>query len=218
MRKGTAISAMSAVALALLTATAAAPAAAASAPRPVPGPDDVTIEIAAAKGSGCAPGTAKAVIRDDHDGFHLEYSDFTARVGGTSKPADARKNCRLSLKVGAPKGFAYAIAQTDHRLGAQLQRGARAGHKESYSFHGDTSPRVSEFSMTGPRGGSWHFTDRVAVEQLIWKPCDQEPTLDINTELRVEPGTSDPAEVSMISLNSDGLNRAIYHFAWRQCK
>ncbi|WP_165964594.1 DUF4360 domain-containing protein [Actinomadura sp. KC216] len=216
MRKGIAISATSAAVLAVLTA-AAVPAAAGPAPRLVPGTDEIKIAIVASDGPGCPPGTARAVLSDDREAFHIEYTDFTVRVGGTAKPTDARKYCRLSVKVYAPQGFTYAIAQTDYRLGVHLQPGARGTHKSSYYFHGSSSPRTTEFAMVGPQGGHWQSTNKVPVDQLVWKPCDQERNIDINTELRVGLGTSDPAEASMITLNSDNGNRTSYHFAWGRC-
>ncbi|MFI0372153.1 DUF4360 domain-containing protein [Actinomadura sp. 1N219] len=214
MRKGSAISALGAAALAVLAAVSPA---AASAPGPVPGPDPIWIEIVAMNGPGCLPGTAKAVLSDDVDAFTITYADFTARAGGASAPADARKICALSLKMNVSLRFTYAISRTDYRLGADLQRGAKATQKAGRYFHGSSWPYVTTFDLAGPRDGEFQVTDLVPEDQLVWKPCHVERNLGITTELRVDLGTSDPSKVSSISMNADGGSRTTYHLAWKLC-
>ncbi|TDD34089.1 DUF4360 domain-containing protein [Actinomadura sp. KC06] len=192
----------------------AAPAAA-SAGRPVPGPDGVTIEIANISGSGCPPGTAEVVVADDNETFTIGYSDFTARVGGASQPADARKLCQLSLKVNSP-GFTYAISQTDYRISADLRPGAKAVQKSSHHLQSPPA-RITTLDLVGPQNGDFQTTDRIPPDQLVWKRCGLERNLGVGAELRADTGTSDPSEVSSISMNAADGDRATYHFAWKQC-
>ncbi|TMQ92951.1 DUF4360 domain-containing protein [Actinomadura soli] len=215
MRKGIAISASGAAALAVLAT--AFPAVAASAPRPVPGPGGVTIEIANMSGSGCRPGTAEAVLSADRETFTIAYSGFTARVGGASAPTDARKVCQISLKVNVPPRFTYAISEVQYRLGADLQPGAKAAQRSGHHLQGGPPATITTVNLAGPQNDDFQVVVRTPVERLVWKPCDLERDLGVNTELRADLGTSDPSKVSSISMNADGGNRTRYHFAWKQC-
>ncbi|TDB99238.1 DUF4360 domain-containing protein [Actinomadura sp. 7K534] len=214
MRKGIAISA--AVALAA-TAALAAPADAAV-PRRVPGPDGVTIEIATVNGSGCPEGTAAVAVSDDKEAFTVTYSDYMAVTGGSSSPTEFRKNCQINMKVHVPQGFTYAIASADYRGFAFLQPGATAMERASYYFQGMPQTSAVSHTLAGEYIDNWQFTDENDVAQLVYKPCGEERNFNINTELRVFRGSSDPAKTSFISMDStDGSIQTTYHFAWMTC-
>ncbi|TDD96433.1 DUF4360 domain-containing protein [Actinomadura rubrisoli] len=216
MRKGIAISA-AAAALAM-TAASVAPAAAASEQLLSRGPIGVTIEIATVNGSGCPPKSAAVALSKDNEAFTVTYSKYTAQTGGASSPPDARKNCQINMTVHVPQGYTYAIASTDYRGYASLQAGANATQLASYYFQGDPSTRQYSHSLNGPYGKSWQSTDKVNVSQLVWKPCGEERNFNINTELRVDQGTSIPSKVSLITMDStDNTIKTTYHYAWKPC-
>ncbi|MUN38875.1 DUF4360 domain-containing protein [Actinomadura litoris] len=211
MRKGTAISA---AALATLAATVA-PANAWASPS---GPTKVTISVASVNGSGCPTKTASVVVSPDNTAFTVAYSQYTAQAGGNSSPTDGRKNCQISLIVHVPGGFTYAIAATDHRGYASLQSGAIASQKASYYFQGLPTTTPIEHPIPAALKGNWQFGDKIPVPQLIYLPCGAERAFNINTELRVEVGDSDPSKVSFVSMDStDGDITTTYHFAWEKC-
>ncbi|MGP4022663.1 DUF4360 domain-containing protein [Actinomadura sp. 3N407] len=214
MRKGIAISAAAALALAAVTA---APASASGSFR-VPGPDGVTIEIATVNGSGCPEGTAAVAVSDDKEAFTVTYSDYMAVTGGSSSPTEFRKNCQINMKVHVPQGFTYAIASADYRGFAFLQPGATAMEKASYYFQGMPQTSAISHTLEGEYADNWQFTDENDVAQLVFKPCGEERNFNINTELRVLRGTSDPSKTSFISMDStDGSIKTTYHFAWKTC-
>ncbi|HLV71962.1 uncharacterized protein DUF4360 [Actinomadura hallensis] len=216
MRKGIAVSGAAVAALAA-TVVAAAPASA-SVPRRVPGPDGVTIEIATVNGSGCPAGTAAVAVSDDKEAFTVTYSDYMAVTGGSSSPTDFRKNCQINMKVHVPQGFTYAIAAADYRGFAYLQRGASAMERASYYFQGMPQTSAISHSLQGEFIDNWQFTDENDVAQLVYKPCGEDRNFNINTELRVFRGTSDPSKTSFISMDStDGSIQTTYHFAWITC-
>jgi hypothetical protein len=53
----------------------------------------------------------------------------------------------------------------------------------------------------------------------VYHPCGEQRLFNINTELRVSAGTSNPATTtSFISMDStDGSVETTYHFAWKAC-
>lgn len=219
MRKGIASSAAGALAVTAMAAVTAATAAPASAGSYfVPGPDGVTIEIATVNGSGCPAGTAAVAVSEDKEAFTVTYSDYMAQTGGNSKPTDFRKNCQISMRVHVPQGFTYAISQTDYRGFAWLEPGASAVEKASYYFQGMEQTAAKSHTLKGEYADNWQFTDKNEVAQLVWKPCGEERNFNVNTELRVLKGTSDPSKVSFITMDStDGSIKTTYHFAWKTC-
>ncbi|MGW0733760.1 DUF4360 domain-containing protein [Streptomyces sp. NPDC002851] len=183
-----------------------------------PPPDKIVIEIATVNGSGCPKGTAAVAVSEDNTAFTVTYSDYLAQAGGSSSPTDFRKNCQLNLIVHVPQGFTYAIASADYRGFASLQPGAKGTEKASYYFQGSPETGSISHSFDGPYGDNWQATDETDWAQLVWKPCGEERNFNINTELRVDAGTSDPSKTSFMTMDStDGDISTVYHWAWKEC-
>jgi hypothetical protein len=149
----------------------------------------------------------------------VTYSSYLAMVGVGSIPTDFRKNCQLNLRVHVPQGFTYAIAQADYRGFASLAGGATALERANYYFQGNSQTAFINHPFTGMLDDNWQTTDMVDVAALVFAPCGEQRNLNINTELRVALGTSNPAiTTSFMSMDStDGAINTIYHFAWKQC-
>ncbi|GAA2718731.1 MULTISPECIES: DUF4360 domain-containing protein [Streptomyces] len=184
-----------------------------------PPPDKIVIEVATVNGSGCPAGTAAVAVSPDNTAFTVTYSDYLAQVGVGSKPTDFRKNCQLSLNVHVPQGFTYAIASADYRGYAQLQGGAYGTEKASYYFQGSPVTTPSSHTFRGSYSDNWQATDSVPIASLVWAPCGELRNFNINTELRVNAGTSDPSKTtSFMTMDStDGSINTIYHLAWKEC-
>jgi hypothetical protein len=198
------------------TAMAAAPVSATS--RPTPGPDKITVEIVTVNGSGCPQGTAAVAVSEDNTAFTITYSDYLARVGGSSDPVDFRKNCQINLIVHVPQGFTYAISSADYRGFASLQPGATGVQRANYYFQGMPQTTLTTHSVKGQYSDNWQFTDTTDVAQLVYKPCGEHRNFNINTELRVNLGSSDPTKTSFMAMDStDGSIKTTYHFAWKAC-
>ncbi|MFM9591299.1 DUF4360 domain-containing protein [Streptomyces scabiei] len=183
-----------------------------------PPPDKIVIKVATVNGSGCPQGTAAVAVSPDNTAFTVTYSDYLAQVGGGAPSTAFRKNCQLSLIVHVPGGFTYAIASADYRGFASLARGASGVEKASYYFQGspDTASRTHTF--TGPKEDNWQATDETDWAQLVWSPCGVERNFNINTELRVNRGSSPASSTSFMTMDStDGDISTIYHLAWKQC-
>jgi hypothetical protein len=211
MHKKTVICAGAAAMLALGTMSVTANAAG---PHLVRGPDGVKIELASNNGSGCPRHSVYASLHPDAESFRLSYSQYTAQAGADSTPVQARSNCQVSLNVQAPQELTYAILWTDHYGEADLVEGAEATYKIS-TYFSKTPPTTVTYRLGGPYKSDWWFKDRPPEDQLVFKPCGEEPKLNINSELRVNKGTSDPSKVSWIGIGSESTTT--YHLVWKRC-
>ena len=186
-------------------------------PTPPP-PDRIVIDVVTVNGSGCPAGTAAVAVSPDNEAFTVTYSEYLAQVGVGSKPTDFRKNCQLNLRVHVPSGFTYAIAQADYRGFAHLERGASAQQRANYYFQGQSQTVFANHPYSGPRSDDWQSTDTVDVAALVYAPCGEERLFNINTELRVNKGTSAANTTSFMTMDStDGAINTTYHFSWLRC-
>ncbi|CAM3625989.1 DUF4360 domain-containing protein [Kibdelosporangium persicum] len=184
-----------------------------------PPPDKIIIDVATVNGSGCRPGTAAVAVSEDNEAFTVTYSEFLAQVGVGAEPTDWRKNCQISLKVHVPSGFTYAIAQADYRGFAHLERGATGLERANYYFQGMSPTQFISHPLSGSYSDNWQFTDTTDIAALVYHPCGELRNFNINTELRVSAGTSDPTKTtSFIAMDStDGSIKTTYHFHWKTC-
>jgi hypothetical protein len=184
-----------------------------------PPPDFVTVDILTVNGSGCPAGTAAVAAAADRTAFTVTYSSFLAQTGVGSSPTDFRKNCQLAIRVHYPQGFTFGIAQADYRGFAHLARGANGMERASYYFQGTSPTASATHSFNGPLSDDWQATDRTDVASIVFAPCGEQRNFNINTELRVAAGTSDPkTTTSFMSMDStDGSVSTKFHFAWKQC-
>lgn len=185
----------------LLSAPAAAQAA----------PANVDVQLVTANGSGCAPGTggAAAVMSDDGDFVTVASPAYFAQAGGASRPTDFRKNCQLSLIISKPAGWTYAVAEVRSSGYAFLADGATGLSRVNVYFQGSSASDWSTHTFAGPQAEPWQTTD----SPLRFAPCGAERNLNINTELRVNRGTSSSATSSfMVRDGETGLR-----LVWREC-
>jgi len=184
-----------------------------------PPPDKIIIDVASVNGSGCRPGSAAVAVSEDNEAFTVTYSEFLAQVGVGALPTDFRKNCQISLKVHVPSGFTYAIAQADYRGFAHLVRGATGLERANYYFQGQSPTAFVNHPFNGPLEDNWQTTDTTDIAALVYHPCGELRNFNINTELRVGAGTSDPKKTtSFMAMDStDGSIKTTYHFHWKTC-
>jgi hypothetical protein len=183
-----------------------------------PPPDKIVIKVATVNGSGCPAGTTAIAVSEDNTAFTVTYSDYLAQAGGNSDPTAFRKNCQLNLIVHVPQGFTYAIASADYRGFASLQSGATGTQRASYYFQGSPNTASKTHPYSGPFNDNWQATDTTDWAQLVWAPCGVQRNFNINTELRVNAGTTSPGKVSFMAMDStDGDISTVYHMAWKEC-
>ncbi|MEU1814785.1 DUF4360 domain-containing protein [Streptomyces roseifaciens] len=204
-------------AVALVAAASFAPSSAAA--DGVPPPDRVVIDVMAVNGSGCPAGTAAVAVASDNTAFTVTYSKYLAQVGVGAKPTDFRKNCQLGLNIHVPQGFTYAIAKADYRGFAHLESGAVGMERASYYFQGMSHTTSVSHRFAGPLDDNWQTTDVTDASEVVYAPCGAQRLLNVNTELRVSAGSSDPSSsTSFMEMDStDGSVSTLYHFSWKEC-
>ncbi|MBW4721286.1 DUF4360 domain-containing protein [Saccharothrix obliqua] len=190
------------------------------APGTTPPTDHITIDVVTVNGSGCPTGTAAVAVSPDNKAFTVTYSEFTAKVGVGASPTDFRKNCQLNLRVNVPSGFTYGIAQADYRGFAHLEKGASGVERANYYFQGMSPTNYKTHTYNGPLSDDWQATDTTELAAIVYHPCGERRNFNINTELRANAGTSNPATTtSFITMDStDGNFDTIYHLAWKVCR
>ncbi|MFY1694658.1 DUF4360 domain-containing protein [Solwaraspora sp. WMMA2101] len=198
-----------ALALCLVAPAHAAPVDPAGAPE-----GSISVEVLAANGSGCAPGTARVVAQPDGSGFRIRYFDFVASAGGGTDPAASRRNCQLGVLVTVPAGWTFAVATADYRGRAAVPAGAAGLQRTNYYWQGSSDSSRTEETFDGPYHGLWSTRDAAPV--LSYLPCGQQRVLNINTELRVDAGTS--AGITTMSMTStDADIDTLFNLAWQRC-
>ncbi|MEY9965127.1 hypothetical protein ABIA33_003169 [Streptacidiphilus sp. MAP12-16] len=188
-------------------------------PTDVPPPGNVTVGLVTVNGSGCPAGTAAVAVAPDNTAFTVTYSNYLAQVGVGAARTDSRKNCQLDVRVNVPQGFTYAIAQADYRGFASLASGASSIERANYYFQGQSQTTSASHSFSGPLDDDWQATDVAGVGAVVFAPCGETRDLNINTQLQVNLGTSDPATTnSFMTMDStDGSITTVYHFSWKHC-
>ncbi|WP_242910912.1 DUF4360 domain-containing protein [Actinomadura terrae] len=181
-----------------------------------PAPDDVSVEVATVNGSGCPQGTSSVVISEDRTAFTVNYSEYLAYAGGDASPVNSRKNCQINLRVNAPANWTYGIIGADHRGFAGLEEGASGLVRTNYYFQGHPTNQVSSHQLKGRYVDDWTFRDRFSPSEVVYKPCGESRNLNLNTELRVNAGSSDSNKMSFLSMDSTHSS-ARYLFAWKRC-
>jgi hypothetical protein len=186
--------------------------------RATPPPDKMIIDVVMANGSGCPKDTAYVLPAPDNTAFTVTYSNYIAQVGAGSGADEFRRNCQLALNVHVPQGYTYAIAKADYRGYARLQTGAWGYEQANYYFQGESHTTRSRHDFRGYYDNDWQASDVVGIESLSWAPCGGKRFLNVNTELRVGMGTSDPKLNSQLTMDStDTSISTIYHVAWKKC-
>ncbi|GAA1638803.1 DUF4360 domain-containing protein [Actinoplanes couchii] len=178
----------------------------------------MTIGVVSANGSGCPKGSAVVTVSPDLKAFTVAYSEFLAQVGPEAKPTDFRKQCQLSLDIKVPEGYTFAVASTDYRGYARLEKGASATETAFYYFQGESRTTQSRTQFDGFWDKDWQVTDKVPLESMSWSKCGEKRYLNINTELRVLAGKAPKGTTSFITMDSsDGNLETIYRVSWQKC-
>jgi hypothetical protein len=184
-----------------------------------PPAEDMVIDVVSANGTGCPKGTADVTVSPDNKAFTVAYSQFVAQVGPDAEPTDFRKNCQLSLDVLVPEGFTYAIAGADYRGYANLEEGASGSETASYYFQGQGHTTRIRHEFRGYLAENWQRSDQVELTSSSFLPCGEKRYLNVNTELRVKPGTAKGGTTNFLTMDStDGNLATVYHISWMKCR
>jgi hypothetical protein len=175
-------------------------------------------ELVVTNGHGCPPGSIDWYLSPDNTAFVLNYRAHLASAGAGALPTDARMNCQAAVNLTAPPGYTYAISSVDYAGTAHIAAGATANARANYYSAGMPTGAYPSKRYPGPFDGTWGWTETVQPEAMVYYPCGEARMININTEVRVSIGTSDPAAASWISFNgTEGGVSTRYHLTWVAC-
>lgn len=179
---------------------------------------NITVDVVTVNGSGCPAGTASVAPSTDGRSFRVSFSDFLAQSGPGASPTDFRKNCQLSLRVNNAEGLSYGISRITYRGFASLAAGAKGTQRASYYFSGQSQTTRRSHVFSGPFSDDWQTSDSSANGDIVYLPCGDNRNLNINSELRVDRGTSAAQAFSFMAMDStNGRVSATYELAWKSC-
>lgn len=179
-----------------------------------PPAEPAAIGAVTVNGSGCPAGTATAIASRDNRSLTVTYDGYYAWRGSGASATEFRRNCQLSMQVRPPAGYTYTITSAEYRGFAYLAAGATAMQGANYYFQGVSETTSLRHNFTGPMTDFWRTTDSSSeLRELGYAPCGNLRNLNINTELRVSPGSADPEATSFITMDST----LVYRLSWRRC-
>ncbi|MZE77938.1 DUF4360 domain-containing protein [Streptomyces xinghaiensis] len=179
--------------------------------------EQAQVGIITVNGSGCPAGTAAVAVSPDNSSVIVSYSDYLARTGAGADAADQRKNCQLALDVRVPSGWTYTITGAEHRGYTHLEKGATGLQQSQYYFQGSSETAVNSRSFAGPYDGEWRISENTPAAEQVWAPCGAKRLLNINTELRVDAGSSGANAANIMAMESTKVPGATYKLKWKRC-
>ncbi|KAK0732257.1 hypothetical protein B0H67DRAFT_549857 [Lasiosphaeris hirsuta] len=189
-------------------AAAAAPALSVPA---APAISDVKILGVTAIGTGCPVGHAFVNVDATGTIFDVAFDQYFSSVGPGSSPADARKNCRVSINLKFPAGYQLSIIETRFQGYASLTDGQTGTCRAGYTFAGDSSQEVVfQKNLVAPYDDNYNLVAGVGVES--YTQCGGTTAiLNVNSEVRITPVTSPYKGLMTV--------RSPYKLAvrWRRC-
>ena len=175
-------------------------------------PAGVDVQLVTANGSGCAVGAGEAtgVTTDDGEFLTVTSPAYFAQAGGAARPTDIRKNCLLSLQIRPPAGWTYAVTEVHSSGYAFLTSGVTGVSRISVWFQGSSVTQTATHTFAGPQAEPWRTVDELPLQ---FAPCGAQRNLNINTEVRVNRGSSTAATSSFTVRNGETGLRLV----WREC-
>jgi hypothetical protein len=189
---------------------------------PVPS-DQVYIKEVNTIGSGCRPDSFALNLSSDKRAFTLTFSEFVAEIGPGIDPAQAYKNCAITLSLSVPSGWQYSIGTFNYRGFMDLAPQVRAEHSTSYFFQGTGQTGSFTAFENGPLAKSFLYTDRVGLASSYipdtWSPCNADRALTFNPTIRLKrlEGASPDAQSFITNDSVDGEIVQQFGLVWRRC-
>ncbi|GBG93043.1 hypothetical protein CBR_g58377 [Chara braunii] len=171
-------------------------------------PPQVTIRYVIYAGSGCTYENTNYVLSNDYKTATFMFGGMVATTDGSL--ADKRRNCQMSFSLNYPDGWSVSIGRATGRVFADIAERSEGIYETQYYFSGQMGTAMIERKITGPKVGSFEFTDDFLT--LVWSQCNKVPNLNIKTVVRVE------GEKAVMALDSHGTKfQLIFNLQWRQC-
>ena len=177
--------------------------------------DGITLGTPAYAGTGCAAGSAAAVLSPDATQLSVLFDSFVATAGGASGKTIDRKACNLAIPVHVPQGFSVSLIEVDYRGYNAIPAGGRTQFNVEYFFAGSQGPRYSR-TFTGAQSADYNINNKLLATAVVWSPCGQDVILRTNTSITAL--TNNRFEETMSTVDSaDFTSGIVYQLQWRTC-
>jgi hypothetical protein len=157
----------------------------------------ISVVIATVNGSGCPVNTASASILDDGKKVGVKYSDFMVSSNGP-----IMENCQLSMRLFTPNGYVLGVQNVTVTGYNSIAAGATGVMVLTYYLQGEEESRTKTYTSVGPRSGYWTIRDTSNTALYTAEPCGRVVSLNINTRLVIDPGTSTSTSLMKVSSGS----------------
>lgn len=180
-------------------------------------PDNVTINNIVYAGSGCPAGSVAQNVSQDASAFTLMFDDYMAEVGPGVPFFAGRVNCQLNIDLSYPSGWSFTVISIDTRGFVELDPGVTALQQSSYYFQGQDGSAVMSSNAVGPIDTDYDLTDSLTSDALVWSPCGEQRSLNIDTEVRAN-NFGNPTGNGLITTDSiDGQVTTVFAIQWQRC-
>lgn len=166
-------------------------------------------------GTGCAQGTASAILSPDNQQLSILFSDYVAQAGGMTGKSMDRKNCSIAIPVFVPQGYSVSVLNIDYRGYNSLPQGGASTMTAEYFFAGARGP-IFQKRFMGPLNSDYTFSNKLIATAVVWSACGAQVTLRANTSAVVQ--TNYRREDAMATVDSADVSATmVYQLQWRRC-
>ncbi|KAF2456459.1 hypothetical protein BDY21DRAFT_273949, partial [Lineolata rhizophorae] len=182
------------------------------------GPSGHEVEIQAISygGTGCPDNSVQGIISDDLTTMTLTFDAYTVQSGPDIPATERRKFCQLQMKLKYPSGFQYSIFSADYRGYASLSEGVTGTCTSTYYFSGQTDQVSLPSTFEGPIDDNYLKHDEVDAGTTVWSPCGEQGMLNIKSEVRLSPFTSEAVNLLTVDTVDTKFTQK-YYMQWQPC-
>lgn len=176
-------------------------------------PDPLAVGLTefVANGSGCPGGidSNRITLTDNADALLIDFGLMSAIAGGNHPIADSRKVCTVGMKINAPTGWTYRIAEAGFQYGVRIAEGETANIKiETWIQGAGTDNDSAQLALPGPLAGS--AGGHMEFINSPFAPCNESRLVNFKNALWV-PLTS---QFSRVRFQSP----VAYRIEWKRCE
>lgn len=187
--------------------------------------DPFMMSEATYSGSGCPDGTVSMTLTDDKSSLSLIFDEFVVQAGETSQKQKETKSCNLIVPIKVPRGFQFAVLNSDQRGFYSVPKKAKAIFESSFQLtntknNWPVTPKVSKsVTINGEKEQDYTMTSKISATTL-WSPCGMDVNLHMGKKVSVT--TNQKSEDIMATIdsidNTIGKRRAGFELIWKRCK
>ena len=192
-------------------------------------PVGVQIVSVTARGTGCADGSARALVAPDGRTFSVFMDNYTA----TADPGFTldRKTCTVNVNVASPPGWSFTLTSADYRGFIAADAGTQVSHQVLYSFDGAAPPnerpgfgnspgRYSflQKNFNGPMNQDYYVQNVIDPRAQLWSSCSGGAPSSLMIQTFLIAKINAPNRQAQISLDTvDGILAQNFSWNWRKC-